>query len=538
MAEADKEYNSSTTAASNESSLWEHLKGGTSKQLERNMFFINDSYTLNKTAIHDTVIRLENTSLFLSNAIVSDSRIFANGKMDYSVLIENSQFENGEIVIDSASNVTIMYSQFIMKDIGKEEEPKHVVKVYNTGILLITNTHFGNQSRQGNPSDTGHLETKSSTNLGINLENVLTAELRGCTFTGIISEKSNGSAILLKNTDIFMISCQLYLNMAKHGVIFGNNSVNITSRNSSFISNHGTKSGAVFYLANSCSLTNNGNVFKNNSAREHGGAIYIRNRGNCTNYKSSFVSNHADSYGGAINVYIDGQLINNETRFLSNTAKKGGAIYMEDRGRCINTECSFLNNAVSHEGGNIYGWKNIEVINTRSRFHGNTGQWGGAIYMQDKGRCTNTNCIFQDNYVSLYGGAIYGWKDIEIITTGTRFLSNTAEYGGAIYIQEQGRCTNTNCTFLNNSVTVEGGALYGWKDIEIITTGSRFINNRAGDSGGAITSDTRGKYINIGCVFIKNNAAGAGGAMAFWRGINCTNINCHFTQNSGIFIIR
>ncbi len=279
---ADEGLNSNKVATGNESSFWEHLKVRPSKPLE-NVSIINDSYTLNKAAIHDTVIRLESTSLFIWDTIFIGSKILASGKMDYSVFIENSVFEISEIIIDSASNVTIVHSHFILEDIGKEEEPSHVVKVYNIGILFMNETYFGNQSIQDN--DTGHSEMKNSTNLGIALENVSITVLRGCTFTGIKAENSNGSAILLKNSDILMISCHLYLNMVKYGVVFGNNFANITTRNSSFTYNYASDSGAVFYLSNACSLTNYDSIFQYNSAREHAGvvcAMYdvtINNRG-------------------------------------------------------------------------------------------------------------------------------------------------------------------------------------------------------------------------------------------------------------------
>ncbi len=297
---ADEEFNSNTTAMSNESSPWEHIKSETSKPLDKNVSLINDSFTLNKTTIHDTIIRLENTSLFLSHAIVSGSKIITSGKMDYSVLIEHCQFEKSEIVIDSASNVTIRYSHFIIEDIGKQGEPNHVVKVYNTAKFFMTDTNFGNQSIQDNKNNIGHFEMKNSTNLGINLENVLIAELRGCTFTGIKSEKSNGSAMLLKNTEILMVSCQFYLNIAKHGVIFGNISVNITSNNSSFLSNHAGKSGAVFYLINSCSLINDGSVFQNNSAMEHAGVVYAMYDVTINNIGCLFQQNYAQTGGGSV----------------------------------------------------------------------------------------------------------------------------------------------------------------------------------------------------------------------------------------------
>ncbi len=288
---ADKEFNSNTTAGSNESSHWEH-------DISYDRYTL--SKTVSKTAINDTVIRLENTSLFFSDAVVTDSQILASGMRDYAVVIENSVFESSEIVIDSASNVTIVHSHFILEDIGKDEVPNHVVKVYNTGTFYLSDTQFGNLSKHNDANNTNHSEKKSSTNLGIKLGNVLNAELRGCTFTGIKGENSNGSVMLLKNTRIWMVSCQLYLNMASNGIVFGNNSVNITSINSSFAMNYAVNSGAVFHLTDSCSLTNDGSVFQNNSAREHAGVVYVMNSVTINNRGCLFQHNSVETGDGSV----------------------------------------------------------------------------------------------------------------------------------------------------------------------------------------------------------------------------------------------
>ncbi len=296
---ADIDFHSNTTAISNESFLLDHLRVGTSNPLDKNSSFGIDRYTFNMTTINDTIIRLENTSLFLANTIVIDSQILASGMRDYAVVIENSVFERSEIVIDSASNVTIVHSQFIMEDIGKDV-PNHVVKMYNTGTFFMSDTHFGNQSEQNNPKNTSYSEKKKSTNLGIQLENVRNAELRDSTFTDIKGEKSNGSVMLLKNTDILMVSCQFYHNMAKNGIIFGNNSVNITSINSSFTMNYAGNSGAIFHLTDSCSLTNDGSLFQNNSAREHGAVVFAMYHVTINNKGCLFQYNSAETGGGSV----------------------------------------------------------------------------------------------------------------------------------------------------------------------------------------------------------------------------------------------
>ena len=138
----------------------------TSNTFNKSFLFINDSYTLKNTAIRDAFIILEKATILISNFIVISSKILARGRTDYSVIIKNSVFENSKIMIDSDSNVTIVHSQFLMEDIGKDEEPSHLIKVYNVGILLMTDTHFGNKSIQDTQKYTGNSEMKSSTTLG------------------------------------------------------------------------------------------------------------------------------------------------------------------------------------------------------------------------------------------------------------------------------------------------------------------------------------------------------------------------------------
>ncbi len=277
----------------------QNLTVGTSKLEES---FTDEVYILNKTTIQNTVIRLSNTSIFLFNVNVTGSKILAGGMRDYSVSIQNCVFDGSEILMESANNVAIMDSHFIMDDIGKDEEPNHVLRIYNTGFLFMAGTHFVNEKTalENNQIEKGHSKIMNSTNLGMKMENVFLAELKDCTFIGIKSEKNNGSAIFLKNTKVFLVSCKIDLNMAKNGVIFGIDSVNVTSRSSSFISNYAAESGAVFHLTNSCSLTSYGSVFQNNSAREHASVVYAMHDVTIDNRGCLFQDNSAETGNGSV----------------------------------------------------------------------------------------------------------------------------------------------------------------------------------------------------------------------------------------------
>ncbi len=105
---ADKDFISNATTKSDNSFHSQHLKVRPSEFDHQS--FINERYTLNKTTIHDTVIRLENTSVLLSNTNVTGSKILSSGMMGYSVFITHCVFKRSIIVIDSASKVTIMYT--------------------------------------------------------------------------------------------------------------------------------------------------------------------------------------------------------------------------------------------------------------------------------------------------------------------------------------------------------------------------------------------------------------------------------------------
>ncbi len=469
----NEDFNSDTTLKRNDSFNLQHLNLQT---------FINDIYTLNRTAIHDTVIRLENTSVFLSNTIIIGSTILADGRMGYSVLFDNCVFDDSEIVIDSASNVTIVYSHFIMRGVEKDEEPKHVISIYNTAFFFMTDTHFGNQSKQHNQKDSMNSKINVYTNLGLKMDNVLLAEVKDGSFTGIKAEKSSGSAIFLQNTKVQMVSCELSFNIAKNGVIYGTNSVNVIIRNSSFISNYASKSGAVFYLTSSCSFINDGNVFQNNSAKKNAGVVYATQD-----------------------------------------------VTINNRG------CLFLHNSAEADGGVIYGKTDIEIINTESTYISNTGYKGGAICIVNKITCVNTHSTFQSNSASFRGGAIFCENDIELINYKTRFRINmVVGNGGAIFIRAGGTITNTDSSFQDNHASNAGAVIYSRIDIEVINTRTSFINNRAMGNGGVFTNFDGRKYINTGCIFFKNHAGGSGSVMSFWHGINSTNINCNFTQNTGI----
>ena len=135
-----------------------------------------------------------------------------------------------------------------------------------------------------------------------------------------------------------------------------------------------------------------------------------------------------------------------------------------------------------------------------STFKENGGLYGAGIFVWGSDFIVS-DCVFDKNTASGKGnmtpnnnnGAAIEVTDtnkaIAGTITGSKFINNKAQYGGAIDICE-GNIKITDSEFVNNSADVEGGAI----DIntvngnpEVSISGSKFINNSA-SYGGAIVN--------------------------------------------------
>ena len=298
--------------------------------------------------------------------------------------------------------------------------------------------------------------------------------------------------------------------------------------------------GRIFSIGEGFTVTLTNATLINGKATE-GGAIY--NDGSLTLSDVKLSDNAADSYGGA--VFNNGNLVVGDSVFDSNDIVNRGSASVDYGGAAIyNWYDGVLTVSGSNFTNNIKNYKNgdrlVGAIATigdatisDSYFVNNAGRWGGAIstagYLlagDDVNTLTVSGSTFKENG-GLYGAGIFvagsdftvsdcvfdkntafGKGDmtpnnnngaaIEVTDTnkaiagtitGSKFINNKAQYGGAIDICE-GNIKITDSEFVNNSADVEGGAI----DIntvngnpEVSISGSKFINNSA-SYGGAIVN--------------------------------------------------
>jgi autotransporter family porin len=164
----------------------------------------------------------------------------------------------------------------------------------------------------------------------------------------------------------------------------------------------------------------------------------IENSGGITIEKCVFDTN----YNGAI--FNHGKMEIRDSAFNNNYADNGGAIYNMDSLSILN--CTFTSNEVS---------ANPDSHDYEDNFK------GGAIYNAG-GALDVKNSIFNSNHADVSGGAIYNTDSLYV--ENCKFISNTADYGGAIstlghYLHSDYLIIDNN-EFTKNQAFTDGGAIY------------------------------------------------------------------------------
>ena len=158
----------------------------------------------------------------------------------------------------------------------------------------------------------------------------------------------------------------------------------------------------------------------------------------------------------------------------------------------------------SNNGGGLLGGTGANITLRQCRFIGNTANVGGAIWVDEGGTLTVTNSTFEGNSARVRGGAIFVDNRSTLTATGSTFRENTAgmnNNGSAVYIDssnaDRGRGTISRCSFFGNSNTGNrgSGAVYAAFTSTLHVSNSVFAGNIMG-VGAAVYSTGDGTFIN------------------------------------------
>ena len=208
----------------------------------------------------------------------------------------------------------------------------------------------------------------------------------------------------------------------------------------------------------------------------------------------------AEIDGCGINLTSDAsEVIESPTHILHNSDFKSGEELCLDNGEYDYQSNTCRLNRVSVVGedceNTIIYFNNLTVVANEVNLRNLTII--GAIF-KNQGNFIAENVIFKnskgnpvDEYLNTYGGSIYtdypnSYISYKISLKNCTFMENSAEFGGAVYINS-GELEIDNCLFKNNYAIQYGGAIAIEKADNVIIRQSRFLNDHSlYDAGGAI----------------------------------------------------
>jgi predicted outer membrane repeat protein len=246
----------------------------------------------------------------------------------------------------------------------------------------------------------------------------------------------------------------------------------------------------------------------------------------CTFSDNHGLSGGMGTPGGGMLNYRSSPVLNNCT-FIGNQASDGGVMHNWDDSNPRLIDCRFIGNSATWSGGGIDNCCTSSPTLVNCTFSGNSARHGGAISNSSSCETTLINCVFNDNSAT-QGGGIRNTGKMEL--ESCVFLGNSAEGGGGFY-NKSGNPRLTRCTFTANRASQEGGAFVDIGHEESTELNWCLFAGNTADYGGAIYVDEQSSIVT-NCTFSGNIAMWEGGAIYCWDASLMTLANCILWDNS------
>lgn len=189
---------------------------------------------------------------------------------------------------------------------------------------------------------------------------------------------------------------------------------------------------------------------------------------------------HTDSSGAAL-VVLGGTTNVNGVSFVNNVADQWGGAVADTNGAILNVTGSlFLNNKSAFGGGAITNWGRANV--NFSTFVGNsTAAWGGAV---EDASITTGMSLTGDTFISNtanWGGAVAKMSSTNLTASANTYIANSAHEVGGAYVQVAGTATISNSTLYANQAGT-GGGIFTFTNLTL--NNDDVLYNKAGVGGG------------------------------------------------------
>ena len=527
---------------------------------------LNSNFSLNTATIFGGVASLEyggnlfaGSSLFETNVAnvhggVFDSYSLGNITVSGSIFFNNSADTGGGVVnIKKRSTFFVTNSHFFN---NTDSDLGAIILAIGGNIITISYCNFTrNSASYGGVliatwnnsitiSDSIFHHNRAASNGGtIYTRRKCKTIVSNCSFTNNTAV-NDGITIAADSSMLQIEETNFSYNLAGHdgGVVYAYDNSNVNISNCHLKGNRAENSGGVIYgLKNSTTILNN-SICEWNSAQNSGGGVHAQKYSRVIIEASNFTKNTAD-YGGAVHVYVKSVANIRNCNFRENRANvAGGSLAVYENGSISVLTSNFTLNlanvggvAIAYQGvhedrGHYQNHNQRNEINFNgSNFMENTANHGGALYIQGS-HVTVTYNSFVQNCAKFKGGVIHATTNSSICIDSTNFTKNWADNDGGVMILIDNSDVHLNSSeFVDNRAKDSGGIMHLYQSKASVFR-SRLISSHAGINGGVLVALNSSVSVKESC-FMNNSADNTGGAMDAYTNSKLTVENSYFLRN-------
>ncbi|KAK3280622.1 hypothetical protein CYMTET_11545, partial [Cymbomonas tetramitiformis] len=279
--------------------------------------------------------------------------------------------------------------------------------------------------------------------------------------------------------------------------------------------NHAQSGGGVDMDKGVLQLRDGAVLSANHAQADGGGAMLLQSQ--CTLENGARIHGNSADYGGGVEVFGGNFTVARGSYVTTNHASFGGGVMAREGAAVVVIGGSVLReNHAQSLGGSVYSMRSEVVIMRDSRVEAsNGGSEGGAMYAKRStvklARSVISSCrarnkggglLLTDNTVAEVedvtfrecsttqaggqGGGVSLSVNSSLRATGAVLVGNSAEIGGAMMLEMNGKVDVRGSELRGNSAGKDGGALWVISGGEGALRDTRCSGNSASDSGGGV----------------------------------------------------
>ena len=490
------------------------------------------------------IVVVTETSLFLWSSNFDLNKAHTGGVM-YAELAkdiiirdcnftENFANNSGGVLLASLtkSRLNIIDSNF---NSNRAERYAGVFELHQN-LTIVTHSHFVNNTAgaQGGvfaiiSSFTSVSHSKLVNNSAgyagvIYIDSIDITAFDNCEFTNNTAN-ARGGVIITHHSNTMIRSSSFTGNTAFSGAVFHIQTESVVEVENVVIRNNSAQQGVWYCVDSTAVFSNDVHILENlGSLFLHYSKVYLR--GNTTFVNNKPTSRHSEIVSsihesGAITAFQSNIFIEGNCTLAYNSAVRGGAIYLTTSKIFITGNAQMMNNKATDSGGGVYLYQSEISCKRKSTFmlsNNSAKESGGGvhaissiisveydIYVEYLG----THMIIAENKAQRAGGGMFlevnsklnilnvSKHDSTEAQYTTEFINNSADYGGAIYVDDDtnsGTCmstsykvysTSTEC-FLQTLITLIRKETNLQSEVIANPINTLFLNNIAHIAGSTI----------------------------------------------------